>query len=519
MTRLCPILLCALLATHAFAAERFIISTTSPQKSQNGMMASLPLDWIDTLSQTATQVSGRTVNATELWPLAIGAHVIVLDQNLSHENTAQFIEQVQQSADVVYFTEDIMLQTQATAVNQINRAQWDMDAIGSYTPPRTGANWGGDNFVNAWELLNENSLIPGEGVVVAVIDTGYTPNTNIVTALQPLTPDGTQYGYQIISDCRIAGSCAASTSTKKAAINYQANALDLGDFISPSDIRNSRGFFSGCPVENSSWHGSHVTGLIAGNGYASSTPLYMSGGAYGAKIVPVRVLGKCGGYLSDVVNGMLWAVGINISTPQQTVPVNAYPAQVLNMSLGAAESCHNTVFQQTINAVIAAGGIVVAAAGNSDSSVADFSPAGCENIISVAAKGPTNQLAFYSNFGPTTIAASGGDSTIYNPNGQVYSTIWSSLQAFQSPAQRGKSAWVYYQGTSMATPHVTAAVANMISVLKHNSTSYTFNSIVSSLQGSADTYNHCNESGCTTNTYALDAGPRSMQCFLLANKQ
>ena len=80
-----------------------------------------------------------------------------------------------------------------------------------------------------------------------------------------------------------------------ARISPQPNGLDLGDFVSLADKLTPT--FSGCIVEPSSWHGSHVTGTIVANGYISGPPPFtqqIAGGAWGAKVVPVRVLGKCG---------------------------------------------------------------------------------------------------------------------------------------------------------------------------------------------------------------------------------
>ncbi|MDP0977458.1 S8 family serine peptidase, partial [Klebsiella pneumoniae] len=88
-------------------------------------------------------------------------------------------------------------------------------------------------------------------------------------------------------------------------------------------------------ISNSSWHGTRVSGLIAAS---SNNGRGMSGVGWGLKILPLRVLGKCGGYDSDIIAAMKWAAGIAIPG----VPANANKAKVLNMSLGGSGSCGTT---------------------------------------------------------------------------------------------------------------------------------------------------------------------------------
>ena len=132
------------------------------------------------------------------------------------------------------------------------------------------------------------------------------------------------------------------------------------------------------------------------------------------------------------------------------------------MSLGTGQCSKQ--FQTAIDAVVREGAIVVVAAGNEHVDIKDTVPAGCSGVISVAAKGPTGKLAYYSNFGNTTVTASGGDNTILSPLSMVRSTMWSSLEAYQSPAHGGHETWGEMHGTSMATPHVSAAIAALVGI-------------------------------------------------------
>ena len=210
------------------------------------------------------------------------------------------------------------------------------------------------------------------------------------------------------------------------------------------------GFFAGCQVRNSSWHGTHVAGTIGANGNNASG---VTGINWQSKIQHVRVLGKCGGYSSDIADGIRWAAGLTVSG----VPANATPARVINMSLGGSGAC-TTTYNNAISAATGAGTVVVVAAGNSNANAANYSPASCNNVITVASTGKAGNRAYYSNFGSTVeIAAPGGDK-----NADANDTILSTLNTgTTSPVA---DSYVKYQGTSMATPHVVGMVSLMFSV-------------------------------------------------------
>ena len=171
-----------------------------------------------------------------------------------------------------------------------------------------------------------------------------------------------------------------------------------------------------------------------------------------SKIQPLRVLGKCGGYTSDIADAIRWSAGLPVTGIPNNNPT---PDRVVNISLGGSGAC-DSVTQNAINAAVAAGTVVVVAAGNSNADAANFTPANCNNVITVAATGHTGSRAYYSNYGTSVeIAAPGGDA-------QLGKTILSTLNAgTQGP---GADSYANYQGTSMATPHVVGIVSLMLSV-------------------------------------------------------
>jgi uncharacterized repeat protein (TIGR01451 family) len=227
-----------------------------------------------------------------------------------------------------------------------------------------------------------------------------------------------------------------------------------------------------------------VAGTI---GAATNNSTGVAGINWTSKILPVRVLGKCGGYTSDIVDGMSWAAGLAVSG----VPANANPAKVLNLSLGGSGACSAT-WQNAINAITAAGATVVVAAGNSNANASGFSPASCTGVISVAAVGKTGGRAYYSNFGTSVkIAAPGGEQySVNDPNG-----VLSSLNT--GATSPGADTYIYYQGTSMATPHVVGIASLMLSV----NPSLTPAQVLSNIQSTARVFPTSTGSGggdCTT---------------------
>ena len=401
-------------------------------------------------AQTLSNIqSAAGVALTESHAVSGGAHILILQGAPDRQSLDQAMEKIRGLSDVEYVEEDRIMTNQLIPNDTNYALQWGMKpVIPVAAPVPSGSGNYGADFETAWDT---NS---GTGVVIAIVDTGYTSHTEF--AGQLISP-----GYTFVSDCRIRGTtaisgCAATTLDAAATVAPTADGIDTGDFISAQDIIDNSKLFPGPNLSNSSWHGTHVAGIAAATGNANE----VIGGAYSARILPVRVLGKGGGHTSDIAEGIRWAANVH---PTIT---NPNPARVINLSLGGSGACSRTE-QLAIDAAVANGAVVVVAAGNSNADAANYSPVSCKNVISVASIGKDGLRAPYSNisspfnnrFNPIkiTLAAQGGNKALTGFDLGIYSSVDSGTT---TPVG---SAYAYYQGTSMATPHVAAAAALILS--------------------------------------------------------
>lgn len=309
----------------------------------------------------------------------------------------------------------------------------------NFTPndPQTSAQW---NFYNALSGVNATAawdISQGEGVVVAVIDTGITQgNPDLQTAVIP--------GYDMISDKRV---------SRRATDDRVVGGWDIGDWVE-QDYCTGWASADPHPADTSSWHGSHVSGTIAQD---TNNGVNLAGLAFKSKVMPVRVLGSCGGFGSDISDGIIWAAGGTVPG----LPANQTPAEVINMSLGSGgpATCP-TIYQDAINQAIGLGAVIVVAAGNSNGNAGSYTMSSCNNVISVGATGFNGGKAYYSNYGPRVDLSAPGGNAEQNNNGWIWQVTNKGQQGPTS--EWGPTGMV---GTSMASPHVAAAVAMVQSVV------------------------------------------------------
>lgn len=263
-------------------------------------------------------------------------------------------------------------------------------------------------------------------------------------------------GYDFVSaDCTLAEancSTAIQFTTANDGNGRDSDASDPGDWVTAADKANNR-ILADCTVEDSTWHGTHIAGII---GAAGNNALGIAGLNWNANILVVRVSGRCGAYRSDVIDGMRWAVGLSVPN----VPANTRPARIVNVSLGSAGSC-STTYGQAVTDILGANGIIVAAAGNEDGP--SIQPANCSGVIAVGAVRGDGMRTSYSNSGADlTIMAPGGDYVQTALNDRLVSTNNSGRTTPATYTSAGY--YVGLAGTSFSTPVVSGTVSLMLSV-------------------------------------------------------
>ena len=303
---------------------------------------------------------------------------------------------------------------------------------------------------SAWSVSRGNP-----NLVVAVLDTGVRyDHPDLAGKLLP--------GYDFVG---------ADGSTLPLTYRYandgdgwDADATDPGDWISLADLQDP--LFAGCdggggPID-SSWHGTQVSGLIAA---ATNNAVGMAGIA-DVKILPVRVLGKCGGFDSDILAAMRWAGGLTVPG----VTANPNPARLINMSLGSAGACSGLgssgqLYQDVVAALRLAGVSVIASAGN-DSRAVNL-PANCPGVIAVGGLRQVGTKNGFSSLGPEVVVSAPGGNCV-NGAGQtcLYPILSTTNVGSTSPlgsgyTDGGQTAAI---GTSFSAPQVTGVAALMLSV-------------------------------------------------------
>ncbi|MEI8323401.1 MAG: S8 family serine peptidase, partial [Actinomycetes bacterium] len=414
----------------------FLVTPTSGVDGVVGQIIVKYNDGVDATEEEGIATGSDAIEGLELTPLTDlgnGVHTVEISEAVSNEKAAEIIDTLEADPRVAWAEADNIRTTSEAPDPEYAPRQWNL--------------WGDFGVRKLLPATPETtqtgapSSIAGEGIVVAVIDSGSTPHADM--------PQPVLEGYDFVSDRpelatprevngeRVSFDGDYVDSEKYGTPGWDANPADPGDW---RDV---------APVRTSSWHGTHVAGIIAAQ---SNNGVGISGVAPGASILPIRALSWNGGLSSDVAAGIIWASGGHVSG----VPDNTNVARVINLSISSRSQCSETL-QSAIDMATANGSVVVVAAGNANSDVRDYSPANCNNVIAVGATDATGERAVYSNFGEgVDVYAPGGDLNTSGDRG-IYSL---SNAGVREPAAES---YTYRQGTSMAAAHVSGVVARMLS--------------------------------------------------------
>jgi serine protease len=215
---------------------------------------------------------------------------------------------------------------------------------------------------------------------------------------------------------------------------YRCRDFDRTRFVDPYDFTSRDRH-----PHDDNGHGTHVAGTIAestDNGEGAA------GIAFEASVMPIKVLRADGsGRMSDVAAGIRYAADKG--------------AHIINMSLGAPFG--DSVTKSAVQYAAKKGVTIICAAGNSGGEGVGY-PAAYPECIAVSATGPTGTLAPYSSYGAqVAIAAPGGDKQRGEQFGVLQNTYFAGGGAQVDD-------YFYFQGTSMATPHVAGVAALIVSL-------------------------------------------------------
>lgn len=411
--------------------NRFVITYTDNALNAGGINWASPAGtqvatWSDSLYSGITADVQKiddllNIKTSYVRTTAQKATVVTLSSKLTAEQAEKYMAALSSNASVASVEPDLMRRSSARrqATSTLAKAASASKTQAAVTPNDT-------LYPQQWNLHDAKGIstpeawatTQGSGVTVAVIDSGIVKHPDLDANVLP--------GYDFITEPSIArdGNGRDSDPTD------QGNWEEAGVCGADSE------------ASESNWHGTHVAGSIAA---IMNNKRGIAGVAPNAKILPLRALGMCGGYDSDIADAMVWAAGGTV----EGVPANTHPAQIINLSLGGEGTCPAT-YSKAIAEVNKRGAILVVAAGNDDQDTSKIAPANCGGSIVVGSTNQKGQRSDFSNYGKIVDVSAPGDG--------IMSTV--DLGTTVSTG----AGYTEYDGTSMAAPQVAGIIALMKSV-------------------------------------------------------
>jgi serine protease len=362
------------------------------------------------------------------------------------------------------------------------------------TPNQTTGDLAATDAVSAWGITTGNT-----STVIADVDTG------VLFTHPDLQRAGLGNGGRLLPGYDFVGA-DENPSTGLALGTYliandgdgwDPDPSDPGDWISSTDQQNTLFPPSSCPIANSSWHGTRVVGIL---GAITNNDVGIAGMTWGSWILPVRALGKCSGYDSDIIAGIEWAAGMSVASQANPVPDNPYPANIINLSLGGTGSCISA-YQIALTAVTNMGALVVVSAGNASGAVG--APANCSatvpGVIAVAGLRNAGTKVGYSSFGPEVGIAA--------PAGNCVNTVGACLKSIDTTTNLGTtvpgdSSYTNETNSNLGTSFSAPIVAGIAGLMHSVNGNLTPKQLVARLESSATPF--------PANTLALPVCPASV---------
>lgn len=389
----------------------------------------------ETVQQKVRQLAARTGSGLSTkGKITTRMEVLQLERKLSADEIATTIAALSTDPEIEYAVPDLRRRAHALPNDTLATDQWyllgtEVSAIRADT---------------AWDTTTGSS-----GTVVAVLDTGVRyDHPDLLRANEggKLLP-----GYDFIS-----GESANSFLIANDGDGRDADASDPGDWVSDSDL--SRAGFEDCETSSSSWHGTRVAGVIAAS---TNNSTGVAGVAWNAWILPVRVLGKCGGFDSDILAAIRWAAGLSVPG----VPDNPYPAKIINLSFGGQGTC-NSAYLSVVEELTSRGVLIVASAGNDGGQVSV--PGNCPGVLAVTGVRHLGTKVGFSNLGRSVSLSAPGGNCVNSGPPCLFSIVTTTNLGNTTPTSSGYTdAFNFNVGTSFSAPMVAGSAALMHAVNGH----------------------------------------------------
>ncbi|MBS0448873.1 MAG: S8 family serine peptidase [Proteobacteria bacterium] len=435
-------LVMGLVAGTAIAAERAPLrpASSAPAEDPNGARVIVKYKALGSLMK-ALAASGRTRGPQAAATLGQRSGLSLSDGHIIGPRTqvirgdrsltsAALAARLGADADVEYAVPDLRRHALAVPDDPLYAASSSISpTVGQwYLQAPSSSAVSAINAPGAW-----NFTIGAASVVVADVDTGV------------------RFDHPDLASKLYAGRNFVSTDGTTGD-GWSADASDPGDWTTAGECG------TGDAATDSSWHGTQTSGLI---GAATDNAVGMASIGYDTMVLPVRVLGPCGGYDSDIIAGMLWAAGLALPGTDPSVPSNPHPAQIINLSLGSSGSCPAS-YADAIAQLTAAGVVVVAAAGN-DEGLAVVTPANCSGVIAVAGLRQAGTKVGYSDIGPEIALSAPAGNCVNTTGACLYPILSTTNSGTTTPSSNTYTDSSNPSlGTSFSTPLVAGTAALML---------------------------------------------------------
>lgn len=399
---------------------------------------------VATAESTRVQRTLRSVGVGDAKrrPLGRSAHLVQTGRPLAPKEAQRLADQLRAQPEVEWVVlNERERRLQVVAPNDPYFAgtagQWWLQRLGGSSANAIESRLRGvPDLQSAWSY--DTGIPAVASAVVAVLDSGITSHTELSGRVLP--------GRDFVSEVEFANDGDGRDSDPS----------DPGDWVSVIDVADDPVLYRGCLIQNSSWHGTIISGMVAA---ATDNATGVAGLNWDGRVLPVRVAGKCGATVADIVDGMRWAAGLAVVG----APINNNPSRIINLSIGGSAPC-NEAYQDAIDELaVTRAAVLVAAAGNENGALTR--PANCTGVVGVGALNRDGFKASYSNFGPQVVVSTvGGDPSGVGAWGQWLGDDGLLTLLNLGAQEVGLEGYGNVAGTSFSAPIVSGVISLMLSV-------------------------------------------------------